>query len=206
MSTRKLVFLLTTAVSLSAFAGCEWQFGGETQVDPPVCGASPDDGGWSYADCPPTPTPDDPPIPPNPGAECAANTDCASGYICDASSGVATCVATETCDTPADCDAGFWCDPRNTCVYTGQCSAEAPACTAGPGLYCNEDRNTCEPNAPGSVACADLIDEVQCAERADCVPVYEGINCDDPTGASCSANAANCTCESFVFDFCLAAD
>lgn len=177
MKTRMIS--LFAVIALASATGCEWKFNGSSGVDgePPL--------GQGQV-----------------GTACAANSDCESGAICDASSGSPVCTEAPTCDVSDDCDAGFSCDPRNTCVFTGTCSAEAPACDAGPGLYCNEARGTCEANDPSSVACEAIIDPGQCDDRADCAPVYAGIDCRTPDGTSCTSDAANCTCDSFVYDFC----
>ena len=41
-----------------------------------------------------------------------------------------------------------------------------------------------------------------CVEDAECGSVYRGVNCTSATGDECTSGSANCTCESFQFDYC----
>jgi hypothetical protein len=59
-----------------------------------------------------------------------------------------------------------------------------------------------EPCDGGACACPTL-DEAACETSDLCSPTYTGVNCTNPDGGPCMIGVP-CTCESFVFDGCVA--
>lgn len=89
--------------------------------------------------------------------------------------------------------------PEGSCHEPALCRAEPPECPAGtvPGVahgcwtgYCIPE-DECEP--PPS--CEQIGDEIGCVDRADCAPIYEGVDC------TCDGNG-NCTCADWIFQAC----
>lgn len=90
-------------------------------------------------------------------------------------------------------------DPAGNCYDPAMCAQPAPACPDGTiaGVkngcwtgYCIPVAQ-CEP--PPS--CADTPTEQGCIARADCSPIYQGVDC------TCDA-AGNCTCSDWVYKSC----
>lgn len=146
---------------------------------------------------------------------CSSNEECAAGCYCDIDD---SCQEAGFCDSTGDCPAGFECDDRDSCVpivavptCRGDvyCADAAPICPVGStaeiesGCYTGSCmlKTECPDGAP--FACADLnASEASCAANSDCSSVYKGIGCTSDTGAECTGGSANCSCESFVFDYC----
>jgi hypothetical protein len=105
------------------------------------------------------------------------------------------CIAYDACEPPID---------PGSCWEQVDCLAFAiPECPEGsvPGVidgcwsgYCIPEEQ-CE--APP--ACEQIAEEAACVERADCAPIYEGIDC------SCDGNG-NCTCTDWEFQSCSTGD
>jgi hypothetical protein len=86
-----------------------------------------------------------------------------------------SCVGAITCDAlPPQCPANTIAGRRNGC-WTGYC-IPVEQCDALP-------------------ACGEL-NEMDCIQRADCSPTYEGHNC--------TCNGTSCTCQTWTFDSCKA--
>jgi hypothetical protein len=162
-----------------------------------------------------------------PGGTSCWETGCEAGSYCDQWSGV--CTPSTTCNTDQDCGVGWWCnagtcnplgctdddqcaagcycDPTTGgCVETSYCSSDAE-CPAGE--ECDESRSTCIPSddppppPPPPPACDTLTDEASCVARADCEPVYGGVNCTPQ--CSVDPNDPLCSCESYYFAACIGA-
>lgn len=148
---------------------------------------------------------------------CQSDDECPTGSICDLDANL--CTSSGTCDGAGDtCQDGYECDtvrdtcvpePAQTCQGEVVCDVTAPICPAGStpvivdGCYSGEcmAKDQCPDGAP--FACSDLDDdETACFQHASCSPVYKGVNCTNPNGEQCSSEDANCTCESFVYDYC----
>lgn len=149
---------------------------------------------------------------------CSDDADCLAGCYCDEDSG--QCVETAVCGADGSCPDGMECDEtRNTCVPELPdpvlCQAEVlcdelpPSCPDGsnPGIVNGCYNGECIPDAEcpdgAPIYCEDHGNEAACLADDRCAPVYRGINCTDPNGASCTEEQANCTCESFTFHECV---
>jgi hypothetical protein len=151
-----------------------------------------------------------------PKQECVYDEDCAGG-LCD----LGLCHPAEICGPDGSCADGLLCDHRNLCVpadriamcqapLTQACTADKPACIPGTsaaivnGCYTGEcvengecpDDNPCAQNTRPE--CADDQNAGRCAM------IFRGLNCKSPSGAACDIPSATCTCESFVFEDCVA--
>ena len=129
-------------------------------------------------------------------------------YVCDDYGCWETCYDQTWCVADSECDLGLYCEGDPASYYYGQCvTSPAGLCSADgscglEGYVCDE-RDTCVPGeAAPPLVCEDLTSEAACLEADACAPVYTGVNCTTPSGAACSAQAADCTCESFVFARC----
>jgi hypothetical protein len=151
---------------------------------------------------------------------CTSDDMCQEGCYCDEDAG--ECIESGTCDALGNCFGDMVCDEsRNTCVPPGEnpvtcqgaidasCDAAAPVCPVGStpeiqsGCYTGGCmlKTDCPDGAP--FECSDLNDdENACFGNAACNPVYKGVNCTDPGGNQCTSGDANCTCESFTYDYC----
>lgn len=149
---------------------------------------------------------------------CDTDAMCQEGCYCDTDAG--ECIETSTCDALGGCPGDMECDTaRNTCMPPAQvtcqgdidstCDVVAPECPVGTtpaienGCYDGTcmAKEDCPDGAP--FECTDLNDdEDACFANADCSPVYKGVNCTDPDGDQCTSGDANCTCESFTYDYC----
>ena len=153
-------------------------------------------------------------------SSCEENVECGPGCFCTEQG---TCEETDFCDETADCAEGFECDDRDTCVPSDvpdpdpvvtcqsevSCDLEAPICPVGTtagildGCYTGEclAKEDCPDGAP--FECSDLnTDELACTDSDACSAVYKGVNCTSNTGADCTSGSADCTCESFEYDYC----
>jgi len=150
---------------------------------------------------------------------CSNDNACQQGCYCDEAS--SDCIETTTCDSLGNCPGSMVCDTaRNTCLppdaidgptcqSTVTCQSAAPICPAGStpaienGCYTGScmAKADCPDGAP--FACSDLNnDENACSANSACSSVFKGVNCTAPNGATCTGGTANCTCESFQFDYC----
>jgi hypothetical protein len=68
---------------------------------------------------------------------------------------------------------------------------------------CDHTSATCVAPPP---ACSALTTEAACTGRADCSPVYGGIDCSNDLGTPCVSGEANCTCASYGFAACAIRD
>jgi len=124
------------------------------------------------------------------------------------------CIAVHTSACESEPDALF----EPTCLgFFAECAAE-PGNNSDPGtcydpVTCDETPPDCPPNTipgvkdgcytgfcipvdqcEGTPACSEIVAEMACIGRADCTPLYEGVDC------SCDANG--CTCSDWVFQSC----
>lgn len=168
---------------------------GETSTYPDGGWGSQPDGGFGWA--------------------CTENVDCAAGCYCDVDQ---TCQEGGFCDATVPCAEGFECDDRASCVPVLEvptcqgevsCDVAPPLCPLGStpaieeGCYSGTCmlKTDCPDGAP--FACSDLNqDEAACISSSDCLSVYKGINCSSDTGEECTSGTANCSCESFDYDYC----
>lgn len=117
---------------------------------------------------------------------------------------LASCSTEEPCGCvpPPHLEAGESCGAAS-------CDEAPPACLEGgvpvidaSGCY----TGACKPAWVCDVPppCDVLKTEAECTERAECAPVYGGLNCRDPQGNTCDASgeASTCSCEAFVFARC----
>jgi hypothetical protein len=104
---------------------------------------------------------------------CARTYDCAQGEQC--LSGACTPCANGVCacSRDDDCATTELCDRANR-----TCATPPPACTA-------------------------LTTEATCSARADCQPVYAGLECVDAQGGECQDGDTSCTCARFEFAACV---
>lgn len=149
---------------------------------------------------------------------CGYDGQCLVGCYCDRDAG--ECTESTTCDALGNCPGALECDQdRNTCApvdktgWTCQgiifCASTAPICPVGStaitkqGCYTGQCmlKADCPDGAP--LDCSDLNDdEVACIADTTCGTVYKGVDCTAPDGSECTSGSANCTCESFEFDYC----
>lgn len=109
--------------------------------------------------------------------------------------GIANGCYTDYCIPVRDCDNEP--DP-GVCYAAVTCDAAAPACPGGTtagienGCYTGYciPLDECEEQA----SCSDITVEATCIDRADCVPFYEGVDCD------CTGDT--CDCADWVFQTC----
>lgn len=152
-------------------------------------------------------------------SSCEADEECGPGCFCTDDG---TCEETDFCEESSQCAEGFECDYRDTCVPSDEpepevvtcqsaigCDEAAPICPVGTtagilnGCYTGEclAKEDCPDGAP--FECSDLnADEAACTDNAACGAVYKGVNCTSPSGADCTSGSADCTCESFEYDYC----
>ncbi len=149
---------------------------------------------------------------------CDTNEECGDGCYCTDGN---TCAESDLCEESSQCGEGFECDYRGSCVPGDEpepevscqsevsCDVETPICPIGSTAAILGDCFTgecianeeCPDGAP--FTCADLnTDEAGCLDSDICGPVYKGVNCSSPSGADCTSGSADCSCESFEFDYC----
>ena len=159
--------------------------------------------------------------PPDP---CLVNDDCEVGEACDVWSG--NCYYTDVCASDEDCadltaENTFCNVERSTCepcpevgcpVDPGFCDGPVlcedlpPDCAQGTtagirdGCYTGE----CIPDGDCTSHCSAIDDEIDCDAEQACESTYHGVNCTNPEGGPCTDPNVQCTCESFVFDECVA--
>jgi len=155
----------------------------------------------------------------NQATGCYGDDECGEGERCNAS---------EVClppPTDADCDPSFpdcggnvptacygHCVPddidKGTCVGMVACDSIPPKCPADsvPGILNGCWSGYCIPlsECETTATCDEVTNEFSCISRADCSPIYEGINCTcdgDGTGGD-GESFVPCTCESWEFKSC----
>ncbi|MCP4444701.1 MAG: hypothetical protein GY811_05050 [Myxococcales bacterium] len=196
---RNTLLLTTLFASCAALAGCNLYFEDSDFGEPPQRRGQSE--GW---------VPD----------SCQTNEQCGDGCYCTANG---TCEESSFCEESYECAEGFECDYRDSCVPGDEpepepavtcqsevgCDEIAPICPAGTAASIEDGCYTgvcmakadCPDGAP--FECSDLnADESACIADATCGPVYVGVNCTSTTGAECTSAGADCSCESFEFDYC----
>ncbi len=149
---------------------------------------------------------------------CSTDEECGEGCYCTEEN---TCEEGGFCLDASDCAEGFECDYRGSCVPGDEpepevscqgdvfCDVVAPICPAGStaeiydGCYTGEcmAKEECPDGAP--FECSDLNgDEAGCLDNDACGAVYKGVNCTSPSGEDCTSGSADCSCESFEYDYC----
>ena len=148
---------------------------------------------------------------------CAWDSECPQGQYC--SPDTLTCTATCSCNNDQEAvNGGFgWCDetrhtclpgqdPAGTCGGQATCTDAMPVCAVGqvPTLINGCWTGDCRDYATCDITpvCGHVNDEPNCTGRADCSPIYNGLNCTKPDGTACQSGDTNCTCTSFVFASC----
>ncbi|MCC7386713.1 MAG: hypothetical protein IT384_33060 [Deltaproteobacteria bacterium] len=103
------------------------------------------------------------------------------------------------CTISPECPSGSQCT-GGACVPCagGLCACQRDNDCGGDDL-CDHASGVCEPLP---VACVDLTDEANCLLRADCSPIYAGVNCTDSAGGECTSSDPECTCERYSFTTC----
>jgi hypothetical protein len=96
------------------------------------------------------------------------------------------CIAEGETGGPGECEGEVTCDGLLPDCPEGTTPGIADGCYTG---YCIPLED-CD----GAPACAELADESSCVDRADCVPIYEGVDCE------CAD--IDCTCADWVFTSC----
>jgi hypothetical protein len=147
------------------------------------------------------------------GDSCTCDEDCQDGLSCDEdvcvpdddNTTTPTGTPSEGCQANADCPQGSFCElVSGVCVYTGSCQQDADC---GDGLTCDEEVGTCVPGEdppPPPPTCAEIALEADCSARADCVPIYAGVNCSCGPNCECKGVEPNCVCERFDYFACAA--
>lgn len=69
-----------------------------------------------------------------------------------------------------------------------------------PGFNCDLEAQSCLP--ADAETCAELLDAESCTTRADCTPIYAGVNCSCGADCECVGGEPGCICESFRFFAC----
>jgi len=105
---------------------------------------------------------------------CTVSATCAQGSSCVMGSCLTCAGGICSCQRDDDCSANQICDH-----VSGSCTQPPPACTA-------------------------LTTEAACVARANCIPVYGGMNCTNNLGNACHSGEANCTCATYSFAACVA--
>lgn len=164
-------------------------------------------------------------------AECSSDDDCPSNAHCDDATCVPDTSSSESGDDddgqPSGAfDCGDHGDDELACAdhagcqptYRGvdcvnpsgeACSGEADCTCAsfefdGCGHLADGAADEAGPSGSSSFDCADHGDDEQaCSDHAGCQPSYAGIHCTNPAGDACTGEA-DCVCESFAFDGCVA--
>lgn len=103
------------------------------------------------------------------------------------------------CTDHVDCPQGSYCHEDGICVQSNTCNCDAEC---GEGLTCDEVLGTCVPGEDPPLTCADILAEAECVARADCEPIYAGVNCSCGAGCECQGGEPGCVCESFEFHAC----
>ncbi len=130
---------------------------------------------------------------------CRSNDECPSGAHCSPSS---SCVAGN--DAPGGCTTDAQCGPGEYCAGGEGACRQATPCTGesdcAPGFNCDPAKSACFPaSAP---TCGELGTEAECAARADCLPIYAGIECSCGADCTCQGGEPGCVCQSFEFFRC----
>ena len=78
-----------------------------------------------------------------------------------------------------------------------------PACTFVSKLCSSNPRDgQSEAEAACALPCAALTTEPDCLARPDCEPIYNGIDCMNPSGSMCHGGDTDCMCAEYVFASC----
>lgn len=127
------------------------------------------------------------------------------GTTPDAGATVADGGATTTPDAGA-CARTYDCAQGQQCVggactpcANGVCACSRDDDCASTEL-CDRASRTCATPPP---ECTALTTEASCSARADCQPVYAGLECVDAQGGECQDGDTNCTCARFEFAACV---
>jgi hypothetical protein len=126
------------------------------------------------------------------GSESADASDGGSSNGSDGS-GVIACDTSVTCPLGTSCVAGTC----QTCSDAG-CVCQRDDDCPSPQV-CDHSSATCTSPPP---ACTTLTSEAACSARADCTPVYGGMNCTNSAGSTCHSGEADCTCATYSFAVC----
>jgi len=183
---RLLLLLAATTLTASGLGGCTWRTHTSDEPD--------DEEGWwdsGYCDC-------DSDNKGDLGDSCDVDCDCNDGLTCDDVAGVCVPPTFTTCSVHSDCLPGSYCD-AGECLSGAVCIDDS-MCTEDSA--CLVEQLVCVP-VPVPPACAELLDEAACSERADCEAKYVGVNCGCGSGCECSSGEEGCVCESFEFDGCV---
>jgi hypothetical protein len=110
-----------------------------------------------------------------------------------------------SCSQPAsDCASHADCLSSEACS-AGKCSATntPPSCTVDSdcpsGSQCDASSGHC---VASPTTCADLANEATCSARADCMPIYAGVDCSCGPDCTCQGGEPGCVCQSFEFFRC----
>jgi hypothetical protein len=104
---------------------------------------------------------------------CTVSATCAPGTSCVMGSCLTCAGGICSCLRDDDCSANQICDH-----VSGSCTQPPPACSA-------------------------LTTEAACVARANCIPIYGGMNCTNNLGNACHSGEANCTCATYSFAACI---
>ncbi len=205
MMARHWLGLAASLVVAASATGCHWNIAdGGSGCDDGRVGAGATGGGHggpvacrAHADCAPGSYCDGGAC--TPSDACDADLACPEGFLCDADR--ATCVpapAPIPCAADADCAAGSLCT-AGVCAPADACSTDADC---GDGVTCDEALGLCVAGEDPPPACADLATEDDCVGRADCQPVYAGVDCSCGADCTCTGGEPGCVCASFEFFKC----
>lgn len=125
-------------------------------------------------------------------ATATATDDAATATATDDAAVAPECAASAECAVGSQCVGGACvaCEGDCGCARDEECPADQ---------ICDHSRGVC--GAVG-VACGELHDEGACVARADCRPIYGGVDCTDAQGGACTSGDEACTCATFSFVLC----
>ena len=109
-------------------------------------------------------------------------------------------------DEVNSCTVGATCPVGTSCVMGScrTCSGGVCVCQRDDDCpatqICDHTAGTCTQPPP---ACSSLTTEAACIGRADCTPIYGGMNCTNNMGSPCHSGEANCTCATYSFAACV---
>jgi hypothetical protein len=128
------------------------------------------------------------------GDACTVSAECQSGLSC-----VAEVCVDDGSHTTASSDGGGGAG-GGSADGGGGSGGGSSACTSNDdcdeGFVCDEDGSCREPT------CEEIGDEASCVARAECEPVYAGIDCSCGPGCECQPSEPGCVCQSFEFFAC----
>jgi hypothetical protein len=194
-SKYSISFILASLFSLAVFASCDSEWGGESRFRHRG-------GGWGGEVCDNDDDWDDDPSTCNgsPDAGVTPGAPDATVVVIAEDATVSSSPDAATSTTTSGKDAGTSAPDAQAAKPDATAPDAAPQCTSDQGCpmgyICSADGRCVLP------ACGDIHTEAACLARADCIPIYAGMDCTDPQGRMCVAGDVNCTCATYSFAVC----